>query len=82
VVLHNVYWKGYTLRTAIFLKFYELLFHKDYTTWMDNYYNSPGLAKFLNPCNTDSAGTVKINRKNMSKKAKSYRCVKLYCVAQ
>jgi hypothetical protein len=33
--------------TAILLNLSEPLFHKGCTLWMDNFYNSPGLAKFL-----------------------------------
>jgi hypothetical protein len=38
--------------TAIVLKPSEPLLNKGYTVLMDNYYNSPALAKFLKSCKT------------------------------
>ena len=49
--------------TAILLQLSEHLFHKDYTLWLDNYYNSEAMVKFLKSCNRDFVGTVKANRK-------------------
>jgi len=45
--------------TAIVLQLSEHLLHKGCTLWMDNYYNSPALTKFLKSCNTDLLGTVR-----------------------
>ena len=52
--------------TAILLQISE--HHKVYTLWVDNYYNSAVMAKFLKSYNRDCAGTVKANRKVMPKK--------------
>jgi hypothetical protein len=38
---------------AIVLNFSDPILHKGFNLWMDNYYISPALAKFLNLCNTD-----------------------------
>ena len=38
--------------TAIVLKFSAHQLHKGYTLWMDNYYKSPAVAKFLKLCHT------------------------------
>jgi len=68
--------------TAIVLKLTEPLLHKGYTLWMDNYYNSPPLAKFLKSCNTDCVGTIRINRKGMPKKLQESKLQKGEAVAQ
>jgi hypothetical protein len=38
--------------------------------WLNNYYISPGTAKFLKSYNTNCAEATKINRKNLSKEIK------------
>jgi len=53
--------------TAILLQLSEHLLHKDYTWWVDNYYNSEGMAKFLKSCTRGCVGTVKANRKAVAK---------------
>jgi hypothetical protein len=79
VVLYSLYWKGDNFGvtliskdtpkgTAIVLKISEPLLHKGYTLWMDSYYNSPALAKFLKSCKTDCVGTIRVNGKAMPKK--------------
>jgi hypothetical protein len=47
---------------AIVLKLSEPLLHNGYALWLDNYYTSPDQVKFLNPCNMDRMGTMKISR--------------------
>ena len=54
--------------TAILLQLSEHLLHKDYNLWVDNYYNSAAMAKFLKSCHGDCFGTVQANRKAMTKK--------------
>jgi hypothetical protein len=68
--------------TAIVLKLSEPLLHKGYTLWMDNYYNSPALAKFLKSCNTDCVETVRVNRKVMPKKLQESKLQKGEAIAQ
>jgi len=36
--------------TAVVLKLSDHLLHKGYTLWMDNYYKSPAVARFLKLC--------------------------------
>jgi hypothetical protein len=54
--------------TAVILKLSEPLLHNSYTLWLGNYYTSPNFQKFLNPCNMDRMGTMKIYKKNVPKK--------------
>jgi len=51
--------KNMPTATAIVLQLSEHLLDKGCTLWMDNYYNSPALAKFLKSCNTDLLETVR-----------------------
>jgi hypothetical protein len=65
--------------TAIVLKLSEPLLHNGYTLWLDNFYTSPDPVKFLNPCNMDRMGTMKICKKNMPKKVtKNYKRIRLF----
>jgi hypothetical protein len=48
----------------------KFLLYKGHILWMDTDCNSPGLAKFLNLCNTDCVQIIKINRKNVPHKVK------------
>jgi hypothetical protein len=48
----------------------EPLLEKGHTVWLDNYYNSPTLARLLKNKGTDCATTLKINRKGVTKKVK------------
>lgn len=50
---------------SIVLSLMEQLLGKGYTVWMDNFYNSPRLAKFLKENKTDCAGTLRLNRKDI-----------------
>jgi predicted rRNA methylase YqxC with S4 and FtsJ domains len=49
---------------------------------MDNYYNSPALAKFLKLCNRDCVGTVRVNRKVMQKKLQEGKLQKDMAIEQ
>ncbi|XP_023725727.1 piggyBac transposable element-derived protein 4 [Cryptotermes secundus] len=51
--------------TAIVVTLLENLLGRGYTVWMDNFYNSPDLARFLKSKNTDCVGTLHTNRKNV-----------------
>jgi phage gp46-like protein len=60
-----------TKTTAIVLKLVEPLLKEGRTVWMDNFYNSPCLAKILKIVHkTDCVGTLKLNRKNVPKNVK------------
>jgi hypothetical protein len=54
--------------TARLLQLSEHLLHKDQTLWVEYYYNSATMAKFLKSCHGDGFGTVQANRKAMKKK--------------
>jgi hypothetical protein len=63
--------------TAIVLKLTEPLLKQGWTVWMDNFYNSPSLAKTLKIIHkTDCAGTLKLNRKNVPIKVKNSKLKK------
>ncbi|KAG8239618.1 hypothetical protein J437_LFUL018362 [Ladona fulva] len=62
--------------SALVIKLLEPLFAKGYTLWMDNYYNSPNLAKFLLIRGTNVAGTLRLNRKNVPPEVKSAKLKK------
>jgi hypothetical protein len=63
--------------TAIVLKLVEPLLKQGRTVWMDNFYNSPCLAKILKTVHkTDCVGTLKLNRKNVPKKVKDTKLKK------
>jgi hypothetical protein len=68
--------------TAILLQLSEHLLHKEYTLWVDNYYNSAGMATFLKSCNRDCVGNVKANRKAMTKKLQESKLQKDDAVTQ
>ena len=47
------------------------LLGRGYTLWMDNYYNSPSLARELKTIHaTDCVGTLRLSRKNVPKQVK------------
>jgi hypothetical protein len=63
--------------TAIVMKLIEPLLKQGQTVWMDNYYNSPHLARSLKTTyQTDCAGALKLNRKNVTKKVKDTKLKK------
>jgi hypothetical protein len=68
--------------TAILLQLSEHLLNKDYTLWVDNYYNSEAMAKFLKLCSRDCVGAVKANRKAVTEKLKESKLQKDDAVAQ
>jgi len=68
--------------TAIVLKLLEPLLHKGYTVWMDNFYNSPALARTLKAVGTDCVGTLKLNRKGVPKKVKETKLKKGELIGQ
>ena len=43
----------------------EPLLKKGRTLWMDNFYNSPGLAQRLKTLKTDCVGTLRLSRKDV-----------------
>ncbi|PNF24933.1 hypothetical protein B7P43_G09365 [Cryptotermes secundus] len=54
--------------SAIDLKLVEPLLNQGQTLWMDNFYNSPTLARLLKITHkTDCVGTLKLNRKKLKK---------------
>jgi hypothetical protein len=63
--------------TAIVLKLVEPLLKQGQTVWMDNFYNSPSLARTLKTThNTDCVGTLKLNRKDVPPKVKNTKLKK------
>jgi hypothetical protein len=56
--------------TAIVLHVMEPLLEKGHTVWLDNFYNSPALARLLKHKGADCVGTLKINRKGVPKAIK------------
>ncbi|XP_037874113.1 piggyBac transposable element-derived protein 4 isoform X2 [Bombyx mori] len=48
---------------ALVLNLIKGLEHKGYTLWMDNFYNSPALARKLKSIGFDCVGTLRTNRK-------------------
>lgn len=56
---------------AVVLELLEALLGRGHMLWMDNFYNSPELARKLKiKHSTDCVGTLKLNRKNMPKEVK------------
>jgi hypothetical protein len=69
--------------TAIVLKLVEPLLKQGRTVWMDNFYNSPSLARTLKIThNTDCVGTLKLNHKDVPPKGKNTKLKKGENVAQ
>jgi hypothetical protein len=68
--------------TAIVLHLIEPLLRKGYTVRLDNFYNSPALARLLKHNATDCVGTQKINRKGVPKAIKDAKLKKREIVAQ
>jgi transposase len=58
---------------AIVLKLAEPLFHKGCIVWMDNFYSSLDLSKFLRSQKTECAGTLKLTGKNIPSKVKEQK---------
>jgi hypothetical protein len=54
--------------TGTVLKLSGPLLQKGHTLWMDNYYNSPYMAKFLKSCNINYMGTLKLSRNKYLRK--------------
>jgi len=55
----------------------EPLFGRGHTLWIDNFFNSPDLAKKLNiEHSTDCVGTIKLYRKNVPKEVKDKKLEK------
>ena len=69
--------------SAIVFKLLEPLLGKGYTLWMDNFYNSPDLAKQLKSQHaTDCVGTVKLSRKHIPKIVKETKLKKGEIIAR
>jgi hypothetical protein len=68
--------------TAIVLHLVEPLLGKGHTVWLDNFYNSPALARLLKDKGTDCVGTLKINRKAVPKKVKDAKLNRGEIIAQ
>lgn len=69
--------------SAIVLKLIEPLINQGRTVWMDNFYNSPFLARVLKvKYHTDCAGTVKLNRRNIPKLVKDKQLKRGEVIAQ
>jgi hypothetical protein len=62
---------------ATVMKLMQPLLGRGYTLWLDNYYNSPALARNLKTVHaTDCVGTLSLNRKNVSKELKENKLKK------
>jgi hypothetical protein len=68
--------------TAIVLHLVEPLLEKGHTVWLDNFYNSPALARLLKNKGTDCVGTLKINRQSVPKKVKDTKLNRGEIIAQ
>jgi hypothetical protein len=68
--------------TAIVLHLVEPLLEKGHTVWLDNFYNSPSLARLLKHKGTDCCGTLKINRKGVPKAIKDAKLNRGEIIAQ
>jgi hypothetical protein len=69
--------------TATVLKLVEPLLKQGRTVWMNNFYNSPSLARMMKiKHNTDCFGTLKLNCKDVPAKAKNTKLKKVKIVAQ
>ncbi|PNF18924.1 hypothetical protein B7P43_G18030, partial [Cryptotermes secundus] len=69
--------------TSIVLQLVEPLLKQGRTVWMDNYYNSPFLARTLKiTYKTDCVGTLNLNRKNVPPQVKNTKLKKGEIVAQ
>ncbi|GFY39117.1 piggyBac transposable element-derived protein 4 [Trichonephila inaurata madagascariensis] len=62
--------KEYSFSTQVVLILSKPLLNKGYCLTMDNYYNSPELEEILLKSKTDFFGTLKPNRKDLSKELK------------
>ena len=73
-----------TRKTAtIVLKLLELLFGRGHTLWLDNFFNSPELARKLKiEQSTECVGTLNLNRKNVPKEVKDKKLEKGEIVAR
>jgi hypothetical protein len=68
--------------TAIVLKLVKPLLKQGQTVWMDNFYNSPCLAKILKIVNkTDCVDALKLNQKNVPKKVEDMKLKKREIIA-
>ena len=68
---------------AIVKKLIEPLLGRGHTVWMDNFYNSPNLARELKTVhNTDCAGTLRLSRKNVPKEIKEKKLKKGEIIAR
>jgi hypothetical protein len=69
--------------TAIVLKLVEPLLKQGRTLWMDNFYNSPSLARMLKiKHNTDCVGTLRLDRKDVPPTVKNKKLKKGEIIAQ
>ena len=74
---------GDTNKTAvILLSLVEPLLQNGRTLWMDNFYNSPALAKRLKNLKTDCVGTLLLSRKDVKQRVKEKKLQKGEMVAQ
>ena len=68
---------------AIVLELLEPLFGRGHTLWLDNFFNSPELARKLKiEQSTDCVGTLKLNRKDVPKEVKDKKLEKGEIIAR
>lgn len=67
---------------AIVLHLVEPLLGNGHTLWLDNFFNSPFLARLLKHKGTDCVGTLKINRKGVPRAVKDAKLKKGELIAQ
>jgi hypothetical protein len=68
--------------SAIVLKLVQPLLKQGWTVWMDNFYNSPALARTLKKRHKTDCGTLKSNHKDVPLKVKNAKLKKGEIVAQ
>ncbi|XP_021913223.1 piggyBac transposable element-derived protein 4-like [Zootermopsis nevadensis] len=75
--LTNQFVTAETSKTAVIVvKLLEPLLGRGHTVWMDNFYNSPHLARFLKSKKTDCVGTLRPNWKNVPPAVKNMKLKK------
>jgi len=68
---------------AVVLELLGPLFGRGHTLWIENFFNTPELARKLKiKDSTDCVGTLKLNRKNISKEVKDKKLKKGEIIAR
>jgi len=74
---------GIKNRIFVVLEILELLFGRGHTLWINNFFNSPELARKLKiEHSTDCVGTLKLNRKNVPEEVEDKKLEKGEIIAR